>query len=148
MWRAEKFSWILNEQEGHLMSLLQPLCHRSRQWKVFLLLFVCAAQGWHYYSVFACTGTPEWSLWMSRHLMICNSYKMFRGGGAWRVFKVSLHRDWSCSLGHDERLKQTQVADLMDALKRGPQSNKAYHIFWKRDPFFYYVICQRHRKPH
>lgn len=84
-------------------------------------------------------------IWWSATAIRC-----FVGGGgvAWRVFKVSLHRDWSCSLGHDERLKQTQVADLMDALKRGPQSNKAYHIFWKRAPFFYYVICQRHRKPH
>lgn len=45
------------------------------------------------------------------------------------MFKVSLHRDLSCSLGHDEHLKQTQVAELMDVLKRRPQSNKAYHIF-------------------
>lgn len=36
--------------------------------------------------------------------------------GPWSVFKVSEHWDWSCSLRNDEHLRQTQVADLMDAV--------------------------------
>lgn len=40
----------------------------------------------------------------------------YAGERPWRVFKVRLHWDWSCSLRNDEHLKQTQVADLMDAL--------------------------------
>lgn len=43
MWKAEKFSCILNEQEGHLLSLFQPLCCRNRS--LFCSLFVMLKAG-------------------------------------------------------------------------------------------------------
>lgn len=127
-----------------------PLCLFSTLWYWSICLNVCLRRSRPVSLLCLCGHINTWveSTDVKTLDDLQREYDVCAGEGPWRVFKVSLHWDWSCSLGNDEHLKQTQVADLMDAVLRGPQSNRAYHIFWGRVPFFYYMICHRHRKTH
>lgn len=55
-------------------------------------------------------------------------------------FKINPYRDFSGSLENEEHLKQTQVADLMDALKIGNQFHRAYHVRLNQDVFHIKIV--------
>lgn len=139
-WRREEvweFRWGLIEKEGSLLFLysiitsflcqLSPLhcllplqCSLSLEYlfeclfselKASLAIVSLLTHG-HFNVYWVCGCQETW--WFAKRICLC------RGEGPWRVFKVSLHWDWSCSLRNNEHLKQTQVADLMDAVYRGP----------------------------